>query len=82
MKLNIEGQVNVYYVQTLCMIFYPGEKFSEDQEVTPTTPVLDLKVQENQDGYIVDASSTKKKVVYRPLHNAHRIVLCGRPYTN
>jgi cell wall-associated NlpC family hydrolase len=34
------------------------------------------------DGYIVDASSTKKKVVYRPLHNAHRIVLCGRPYTN
>ena len=34
------------------------------------------------DGYIVDASSTKKKVVYRPLYNAHRIVLCGRPYTN
>ena len=56
MKLNIEGKVNVYYVQTLCMIFYPGEKFSEDLEVTPSTPVLDLKVQENQDGYIVDAT--------------------------
>ena len=34
------------------------------------------------DGYIVDASSTKGKVVYRPIHNTHRIVLCGRPYTN
>ena len=27
-------------------------------------------------------SSTKGKVVYRPIHNTHRIVLCGRPYTN
>ena len=32
MKLIIDGQANVYYVQTLCMIFYPGEKFSEDNE--------------------------------------------------
>ena len=48
MKLNIEGKVNVYYVQTLCMIFYPGEKFSEDQEIAPDTPVLDLHVQENE----------------------------------
>ncbi len=59
MKLNIEGQVNVYYVQTLCMIFYPGEKFSEDQEITPDTPVLDLKVTEDADGYAVNATLTQ-----------------------
>ena len=59
MKLIIEGQVNVYYVQTLCMIFYPGEKFSEDSEITPNTPVLDLKVQESEDGYTVDAALTQ-----------------------
>ncbi len=59
MKLNIQGQVNVYYVQTLCMIFYPGEKFSEDQEVTPDTPVLDLCVKESQEGYTVDATLTQ-----------------------
>ena len=59
MKLNIEGQVNVYYVQTLCMIFYPGEKFSEESEITPNTPVLDLKVQESEDGYTVDAALTQ-----------------------
>ena len=29
MKLNVSGNINHYYVQTLCMIFFPGEKFSE-----------------------------------------------------
>ena len=32
------------------------------------------------DGYIIDASSSKKKVVYRPIYNTGNIVLCGRPY--
>ncbi|MBQ3063197.1 MAG: coproporphyrinogen dehydrogenase HemZ [Clostridia bacterium] len=31
MKLHIEGNINAYYVQTLVMIFFPGEKFSEDE---------------------------------------------------
>ncbi len=33
------------------------------------------------DGYIIDASFSKKKVVYRPIYSTNRIVLCGRPYT-
>lgn len=33
------------------------------------------------DGYVVDASSSKKKVVYRPIYSTGSIVLCGRPYT-
>ena len=32
-------------------------------------------------GYVVDASSSKKKVVRRPIYSIHNIVLCGRPYT-
>lgn len=32
------------------------------------------------DGYVVDASSSKKKVVYRPIYSTNNIVLCGRPY--
>ena len=44
MKLYIEGNINRYYVQTLCMIFFPGEKFPEDEEVTESTPVLSLKL--------------------------------------
>ncbi len=33
------------------------------------------------DGYIVDASSSRGKVVTRPIYSINRIVLCGRPYT-
>ena len=32
-------------------------------------------------GYMVDASFSKKKVVYRPIYSTGSIVLCGRPYT-
>lgn len=34
------------------------------------------------DGYVVDASFSKKKVVYRPIYNINNIVLCGRPYVS
>lgn len=33
-------------------------------------------------GYIIDASSTEQKVVYRPIFNTSQIVLCGRPYVS
>lgn len=55
MKLIIDGHVNVYYVQTLCMIFFPGEKFSEDQPITPETPVMEISVASDEIGYTVDA---------------------------
>ena len=44
MKLHIEGNINAYYVQTLCMIFFPGEKFSDTEEETEDTPVVRLSV--------------------------------------
>ena len=40
MRLYIEGPVNKYYIQTLCMIFFPGSKFSEDEPVTEDTPEM------------------------------------------
>ena len=33
-------------------------------------------------GYVVDASSSKGKVVCRPIYSTNKIVLCGRPYAN
>ena len=44
MKLYVEGNINQYYVQTLCMIFFPGEKFPLDEIEDEMTPVLDLKL--------------------------------------
>ncbi|MDD6265408.1 MAG: coproporphyrinogen dehydrogenase HemZ [Clostridia bacterium] len=38
MILHVGDNINRYYVQTLCMVFFPGAKFSEDEEITPETP--------------------------------------------
>jgi len=48
MKLHIEGNINAYYVQTLCMIFFPGEKFTTPEEEDPHT--LSLCVDESEEG--------------------------------
>ncbi len=44
MKLIIEGDIGRYYLQTLCLLFFPGAKFSESEEITPTTPVVTVKL--------------------------------------
>ncbi len=52
MKLHINGQINEYYVQMLCMIFFPGEKFSDREE---DTPELYLDLAESEEGLCASA---------------------------
>lgn len=47
MIININGNINRYYVQTLCMIFYPGAGFSENSE-DDGTPALNVEVLEEE----------------------------------
>ena len=44
MKLFVEGDINLYYVQTLCLLFFPGAKFPPDEELTDTSDVLTLRM--------------------------------------
>ncbi len=50
MIVNIDGDINLSYVQNLCLIFFPGAKFSLDEEMTEDTPVLDLKIEHPEGG--------------------------------
>ncbi len=43
MNIKIDSAVNRYYVQTLAMIFFPGEKFGESEENNPDAPSLYVK---------------------------------------
>lgn len=53
MILDIVGNINEYYVQTLCMIFFPGSKFSKEQEADdPMVPRLMLRLTEADDGTV------------------------------
>ena len=68
MKLYVEGNINRYYVQTLCMIFFPGEKFPEDEEITDNTPVLSLKLtcdDERAVAYVEASRGAKKTTAER-----------------
>ena len=53
MKLNVSGNINQYYVQTLCMIFFPGERFSDEVQTDSedsAIPELSLTLEESDDG--------------------------------
>ena len=49
MQIEINGDINRYYVQTLCMIYYPGAKFTDSTE-DDGTPLLNVSVV-HKDGY-------------------------------
>ena len=58
MRLILDGPVNVYYVQTLCMIFFPGAKFGEAEKNDPTAPEVRLTLTERDGGMEAKATVT------------------------
>ena len=63
MQINVNGDVNKYYVQTLCMIFYPGAKFSDAAE-DDGTPILDVTVKDVEGGVEATATATLRDMVH------------------
>ena len=55
MIIHLEGNLNRYYVQTLCMIFFPGEKFSEGEIPAPDKPELWVSLTKKENGYSASA---------------------------
>lgn len=49
MILRIEGSTERYYIQTLCMIFFPGARFGETEKPGADVPEIDVRVK-NEDG--------------------------------
>lgn len=58
MKVLIDGNINRYYVQTLCMIFFPGAKFPEDEEESADIPRLSLKLTCDEEKAVATATAT------------------------
>ena len=51
MRLHIEGKINTYYVQMLCMVFFPGTKFTKEANDDANEPSLDVRMVEENGGY-------------------------------
>lgn len=55
MILTIDGDISRTYVQNLCLLFFPGAKFSEHEVATPETPIAHVVMRE--EGNIVYAKA-------------------------
>ena len=55
MILKINGNINKYYVQTLCMVFFPGATFGESEEPGEGVPEVAVDVYNDEDGKGVTA---------------------------
>lgn len=55
MILTIDGEISRTYVQNLCLLFFPGAKFSEHEVATPETPIAHVVMRE--EGNIVYATA-------------------------
>lgn len=44
MILNIEGDINRYYVETLCLVFFPGASFKEGERPGEGVPEVSVRV--------------------------------------
>ncbi|MBQ8397100.1 MAG: coproporphyrinogen dehydrogenase HemZ [Clostridia bacterium] len=81
MKLITEGDINPYYAQTLCMIFFPGAKFGADGADDPNTPTVTIRVTEIEGAARGTASirigdhcaESTRKFDYRPGMTAERV---------
>ncbi len=42
MILTVKGDISQYYVQTLCLLFFPGSKFGQDETPSPENPEAEV----------------------------------------
>ncbi len=55
MILNISGDINRYYVQTLCMVFFPGATFGADEVLKDGVPEMTVEVSRDDEAASVTA---------------------------
>jgi oxygen-independent coproporphyrinogen-3 oxidase len=48
MKLICSDNISKYYLQSLCLLYFPGSKFSENEKVTEETPVVTVTLTESE----------------------------------
>lgn len=56
MIVRTEGNINKYYVQSLCMLFFPGAKFAEGETEDKGVPVVSVSLRESEEGVEAFAS--------------------------
>ena len=89
MKLQVSGNINEYYVQTLCMLFFPGSKFSKSETEDPNTPCANVHVSSTDENIIATVTltygnKTVTKTHAEPYRQTEKVPLeriaCGKAF--
>ena len=62
MHLEINGKINEYYVQTLCLLFFPGSKFSEKGNMINEDPNVYVDITENEEKITASVTIMQNKI--------------------
>ncbi|MCQ2771303.1 MAG: hypothetical protein MJ236_05840, partial [Clostridia bacterium] len=68
MILNIKGDINEYYVQTLCLLFFPVSKFSHDQDESNVNERADVTVVDNGTQITATVELKRKRKIETSTH--------------
>ena len=60
MILKVNGDINRYYVQTLCMVFFPGATFGENEQPGEDIPEVAVDVYRDSENTCVTAYASIK----------------------
>ncbi len=60
MILKINGDINKYYVQTLCMVFFPGATFGENEVTDEGIPEVSVDVSIDEEDRVASAYASIK----------------------
>ena len=91
MKISIQGNVNEYYVQTLCMLFFPGVHFAKTQQAENDPYSAEVLIVEEGDGVtatvtLSDGTATQTRSHHEERHNDERVsterIACGKAFLN
>jgi len=91
MIINIHGNINSYYIQTLCMIYFPGVKFPEGESIDENTVVADITAREDnkavtvhvrlsRGAFVCDGEWTEKENVLLGDMDRIRKIAAGRAF--
>ena len=56
MILTVKGEISQYYVQTLCLLFFPGSKFGQDELPSPENPEAHVSFLTRGDDFVAEAT--------------------------
>ncbi len=91
MRLEINGNINEYYAQTLCLLFFPGSKFSAKGDGDESAPKAKIDIIDNgdritssvvlfYDGKSASAVATEMKARFPENEERCANIACGKAF--